>query len=117
METFRQITEALTEKYNNAVDFYHKANFDNFFMNIRVATEYVCKAIIFDVLQYEETANKILDGKKRITYNTGACKYEIKDLSNGCVPQNAKLLIPVVAIKSSAPTNAKVHLNISNTEK
>ena len=30
---------------------------------------------------------------------------------------NAKLLIPVVAIKRSAPTKAKVHLNISNTEK
>lgn len=107
METFRQITEALTEKYNNAIDFYHKADFDNFFMNIRVATEYVCKAIVFDALQYEETANKILDGKKGFTYNTGACKYEIKDLLNGCVPQNAKLLFPAEYALYYKHTNVK----------
>lgn len=90
--TFRQITDKLTEQYNNAVDSYYKADFCNFFSNIRTAVEYVCRAIIFDALQDEDIANKILEGKKGFTYNPGACKYEIKDLSNGCVPQNRKLL-------------------------
>lgn len=50
MTTFRQITDELTELYNNAVDFYYKADFRNFFSNIRNAVENVCKAIIFDAL-------------------------------------------------------------------
>ena len=34
MKTFRQITDGLTEQYNNAVDFYYKADLRNFFSNI-----------------------------------------------------------------------------------
>lgn len=94
MKTFRQITEALTEKYNKAVDFYHKADFDHFFMNIRVATEYVCKAIIFDALQDEEIANKLLEGKKKFIFKAETCKYEIKDWPHGNIPQNTTLLSP-----------------------
>lgn len=91
--TFRQITDKLTEHYNNAVDFYYKADFCNFFSNIRTAVEYVCRAIIFDALQDEDIANKILEGKKGLSFaNTG--KYVIKDLSNGCVPKNSTLLFP-----------------------
>ena len=67
-------------------------DFCNFFSNIRNAVDKVCKAIIFDALQDEDIANKILEGKKGFTYNPGACKYEIKDFSNGCIPQNRKLL-------------------------
>lgn len=93
MTTFRQITDELTELYNNAVDFYYKADFRNFFSNIRNAVENVCKAIIFDALQDEDIANKILEGKKGLSFaSTG--KYEIIDLSNGCVPQNSTLLFP-----------------------
>ena len=92
MKTFSQITDKLTEQYNNAVDFYYKADFCNFFSNIRNAVEYVCRAIIFDALQDEDIANKILEGKKGFTYNPGTCKYEIKDFSNGCIPQNSTLL-------------------------
>ena len=89
--TFRQITDKLTEQYNNAVDSYYKADFCNFFSNIRTAVEYVCRAIIFDALQDEDIANKILEGKKGLYFaRTG--KYEIIDLSNGCIPQNRKLL-------------------------
>ena len=91
MTTFRQITDELTELYNNAVDFYYKADFRNFFSNIRNAVENVCKAIIFDALQDEDIANKILEGKKGLSFaSTG--KYVIIDLSNGCIPQNRKLL-------------------------
>lgn len=91
MITFRQITDMLTEQYNNAVDFYYKADFRNFFSNIRNAVDKVCKAIIFDALQDEDIANKILEGKKGLYFaRTG--KYEIIDLSNGCIPQNRKLL-------------------------
>ena len=67
--TFRQITDKLTEQYNNAVDSYYKADFCNFFSNIRNAVDKVCKAIIFDALQDEDIANKILEGKKGFTYN------------------------------------------------
>lgn len=89
--TFRQITDMLTEQYNNAVDFYYKDDFCNFFSNIRNAVDKVCKAIIFDALQDEDIANKILEGKKGLYFaRTG--KYEIKDFSNGCIPQNRKLL-------------------------
>lgn len=91
MITFRQITDMLTEQYNNAVDFYYKADFRNFFSNIRNAVDKVCKAIIFDALQDEDIANKILEGKKGLYFaRTG--KYEIIDFSNGCIPQNRKLL-------------------------
>lgn len=91
--TFRQITDKLTEHYNNAVDFYYKADFCNFFSNIRTAVEYVCRAIIFDALQDEDIANKILEGKKGLSFaSTG--KYVIKDFSNGCVPKNSTLLFP-----------------------
>lgn len=91
MKTFRQITDGLTEQYNNAVDFYYKADLRNFFSNIRNAAENVCRAIIFDALQDEDIANKILDGKKKLYFaRTG--KYGIIDLSNGCVPQNRILL-------------------------
>ena len=91
MITFRQITDMLTEQYNNAVDFYYKDDFCNFFSNIRNAVDKVCKAIIFDALQDEDIANKILEGKKGLFFaRTG--KYEIKDFSNGCIPQNRKLL-------------------------
>lgn len=89
--TFRQITDKLTEQYNNAVDSYYKADFCNFFSNIRTAVEYVCRAIIFDALQDEDIANKILEGKKGL-YFASTGKYVIKDLSNGCIPQNRKLL-------------------------
>lgn len=41
MTTLRQITDELTEQYNNAVDFYYKADFLNFFSNIRSAVENV----------------------------------------------------------------------------
>ena len=93
MKTFSQITDKLTEQYNNAVDFYYKADFSNFFSNIRNAVEYVCRAIIFDALQDEDIANKILEGKKGLSFvSTG--KYVIIDLSNGCVPRNSKLLFP-----------------------
>ena len=93
MTTLRQITDELTEQYNNAVDFYYKADFCNFFSNIRNAVENVCKAIIFDSLQDEDIANKILEGKKGLSFaSTG--KYVIKDLSNGCVPKNSTLLFP-----------------------
>lgn len=78
MKTFRQITDGLTEQYNNAVDFYYKADLRNFFSNIRNAAENVCRAIIFDALQDEDIANKILDGKKKLYFaRTG--KYEIID--------------------------------------
>ena len=54
-----------------------------------------------------------------ILFGTGETQPTFDDykMENGFFNPNAKLLIPVVAIKSSAPTNAKVHLNISNTEK
>lgn len=91
MITFRQITDMLTEQYNNAVDFYYKDDFCNFFSNIRNAVDKVCKAIIFDALQDEDIANKILEGKKGLYFaRTG--KYVIIDLSNGCIPQNRNLL-------------------------
>lgn len=93
MKTFRQITDGLTEQYNNAVDFYHKADFSNFFSNIRNAVENVCRAIIFDALQDEDIANKILEGKKGF-YFASTGKYVIKDFSNGCIPQNSTLLNP-----------------------
>ena len=79
--TFRQITDKLTEHYNNAVDFYYKADFCNFFSNIRTAVEYVCRAIIFDALQDEDIANKILEGKKGLSFDSTG-KYVIKDFSN-----------------------------------
>lgn len=94
MTTLRQITDELTEQYNNAVDFYYKADFLNFFSNIRSAVENVCKAIIFDALQDEDIANKILDGKKGLSFNARTCKYEIKDRLHVTVPQNSTLLSP-----------------------
>ena len=94
MTTLRQITDELTEQYNNAVDFYYKADFLNFFSNIRSAVENVCKAIIFDALQNEDIANKILDGKKELSFNARTCKYEIKDRLHVTVPQNSTLLSP-----------------------
>lgn len=94
MTTFKQITDDLIEKYNNAVDFYCKADFENFFSNIRKAAENVCKAIIFDALQDEDIANKLLEGKKKFIFKAETCKYEIKDWPHGKVPQNTTLLSP-----------------------
>lgn len=94
MTTFRQIIDELIEQYRNAVDFYYNADFRNFFSNIRNAVENVCKAILFDALQDEDIANKILEGKKGLSFNHCSCVYMIIDLSNGCVPRNSTLLFP-----------------------
>lgn len=94
MTNLKQITDTLIEKYNNAVDFYRNEDFEHFFGDMRKAVEAICKAIIFDALQDDENANKILDGKKEITFNAVDKKYEILDSHNGCIPSNSKLLFP-----------------------
>lgn len=94
MVNFKQITDTLVEHYNNAVGYYHNGDFSNFFIQLRLSTEGICKAIIFDALQDNEISNKILEGKKKLDFNTTNNKYEIKDGYKSLPPQNSTLLYP-----------------------
>lgn len=64
MET---IKNSLKHDYNLAVDSFNRKDYVSFFRNIRPAIEWLCKLIIYDVLDNQAQSEDIIEGRKTIS--------------------------------------------------
>ena len=64
MET---IKNSLKHDYNLAVDSFNRKDYVSFFRNIRPAIEWLCKLIIYDVLDNPSQSKDIIEGRKTIS--------------------------------------------------
>ena len=83
--TMEDIRKNLREDYNISVERFNAKDYKNFFRNIRPATEWLSKLLIFDFMRDDELARQLIKGEKSFELQQSRT-FKIKDGNNGHTP-------------------------------
>ena len=79
------IRKNLREDYNISVERFNAKDYKNFFRNIRPATEWLSKLLIFDFMRDDDLARQLIKGEKSFELQQSRT-FKIKDGNNGHTP-------------------------------
>ena len=90
------IKNSLKHDYNLAVDSFNKKDYVSFFRNIRPAIEWLCKLIIYDILDNKSQYEDIVEGRKTISKSLDGFSFTTPTSRRGPTGSAFAVLFPKV---------------------
>lgn len=98
-----KLNKAFERDYKEAISKYGQGNYVLFLRNLRPALEWLCKIVVFDVLDNEELYNNLLKGTKNISCNRETGIYSIVEGDKKAKEESSLVFVAKNAIYYKKP--------------
>ena len=83
------IKKQLTTEYNSAVFFFNKGDFKHFLGDARHCIEWILKYMIYEIIDSNDQAEKLINGQNDIVFNKANNTWNITNTTQEQVPEGA----------------------------